>query len=87
MGFLLWLITTGVPSVMRCYKGIEGEDWESHIFFVQRKELGPVGSEEATGGPKKAKALWKMKAAKDAGERITTTPRVRKASKEETRQD
>ena len=43
------------------YKGIEGEDWGE--LFDAYKEMS-----RAVGKAQKAKALWAMKAAKDAGE-------------------
>ena len=45
-------------------KGIEGEDWRA-LRCLQRNEQGCV---EKLQEAQKAKALWKMKAAKDAGE-------------------
>ena len=66
------------------YEGIEGEDWED-MYFSYKEMSGAVGVRKPRDA-QKARALWKMKAAKDAGEEYDD-PRVRKASKEETRQD
>ena len=48
------------------YKGIEGEAWEEMYYSYKemRRAVGVKKPQEAH----KAKALWKMKAAKDAGE-------------------
>ena len=47
------------------YKGIAGEDWEAmpESFKEMSRAVGVKQPQEA----QKAKALWKMKAAKDAG--------------------
>ena len=48
------------------YKGIEGEDWrELHDAY---KEMSGAEGVKKPQEAQKAKALWKMKAAKDAGE-------------------
>ena len=48
------------------YKGIEGEDWEEmcEAFLEMSRAVGVEKPQEA----QKAKALWKMKAAEEAGE-------------------
>ena len=48
------------------YKGIEGEDWGElyDAFEEMSRAVGDQKPQEA----QKANALWKMKAAKDAGE-------------------
>ena len=48
------------------YKGIEGEDWRELLdaYKEMSRDLGVKKPQEA----QKAKALWKMKAAKDPGE-------------------
>ena len=48
------------------YKGIEGEDWgESYDAYKEMsRAVGVKKPQEA----QKARALWKMKAAKDSGE-------------------
>ena len=48
------------------YKGIEGDDWEEMYdsYKVMSRTVGVKNPQEA----QKARALWKMKAAKDAGE-------------------
>ena len=48
------------------FQGIEGEDWGElyDAYQEMRRALGVKKPQEA----QKAKALWKMKAAKDAGE-------------------
>ena len=48
------------------YKGIEGEHWEEMCFSYKemRRAVGVKEPQEA----QKAKAFWKMKTAKDAGE-------------------
>ena len=48
-------------------KGIEREDW-GEMYEAYKAMSIAVGGEEATGGPE-SKSLWKMKAAKDAGEK------------------
>ena len=48
------------------YEGIEGEDWGE--FFVSYKELSRAVGVKKPQEAQKAKALWKMKVAKDAGE-------------------
>ena len=66
------------------YEGTEGEDWDD--MFDSYKEISrAVGSEEA-GGPKKQEPYGKCRQPR-MQENNTTTPRVRKASKEETRQE
>ena len=47
------------------YKGIEGEDWEE-LFDACEEMSRSVGVKKPQEA-QKAKALWKMKAAKDAG--------------------
>ena len=47
-------------------KGIEGEDWGE--LFDAYKEMSRAVGVEKPQEAQKAKALWKMKAAKDAGE-------------------
>ena len=48
------------------FQGIEGEDWgEIHFSY---KEMSRAGGVKKPHEAQKAKALWKMKAAKDAGE-------------------
>ena len=63
---LPWLMLTGMPSARRCTKGIEGEDWEDMYdsYMAMSRAVGVKKPQEA----QKAKALWKMKAAKEAGE-------------------
>ena len=48
------------------YKGIEGEDWGE--LFDAYKEMSRAVGVKKPQEAQKAKALWKMKAAKDAGE-------------------
>ena len=48
------------------YKGREGEDWEE-IYFSFKEMSSAVGVKKPQKA-QKAKALWKMKAPKDAGE-------------------
>ena len=62
------------------YKGIEGGDWEDTLQSYKGMSwaVGVKKPQEA----QKARALWKMK----VQEKNTATPRMRKASKEETRQ-
>ena len=48
------------------YKGIEGEDWEDMYF--SNKEISSAVGVKTPQKVQKAEALWKMKAAKDAGE-------------------
>ena len=48
------------------YKGIEGEDLEDMYFSY--KEMSRAVEVEKPQEAQKARALWKMKAAKDAGE-------------------
>ena len=63
---LPWLMLTGMPSVRRCTKGIEGKDWEEMFdsYKVMSRTVGVKKLQEA----QKAKALWAMKAAKDRKE-------------------
>ena len=56
---------TGTPSPKR-YKGIEGEDWGE--LYDAFKEMSRAVGDQKPQEAQKAKALWKMKAAKDAGE-------------------
>ena len=56
---------TGTPSPKR-YKGIEGEDWGD--LYDAFKEMSRAVGDQKPQEAQKAKALWKMKAAKDAGE-------------------
>ena len=57
-GVTPWLTTTGTPSVRRCIKGIEGEDWGemSEAYKEMSRAVGMKKPQEA----QKAKALWKM---------------------------
>ena len=65
-GVLTWLIMTGTPFCQALYKGIEGEDWgESNDAY---KEMSRAVRVKKPQGAQKAKALWKMKPGKDAGE-------------------
>ena len=48
------------------HKGIEGEDWRE--FFDSYKEMSTAVGVEKSQEAQKAKALWKMKAANEAGE-------------------
>ena len=48
------------------YRGIEGEDWEEMYFSY--KEMSRAVRVRKPQEDQKAKALWKMKAAKDARE-------------------
>ena len=57
---------TGMPSARRLYKGIEGEDWQE--MYEPYKEVSWAGRVKKPQEAQKAKALWKMKAAKDARE-------------------
>ena len=55
------------------YKGIDGDCWEE-MYFSYREMSRAVGVKKPQEA-QKAKALWKMKVAKDAGEEWT--PRVK----------
>ena len=48
------------------YKGIEGKEWED--LYEHCKEIGKVAGVRKTNDSQKARALWKMKAARDCGE-------------------
>ena len=48
------------------YKGIEGEDWGQ--MYEAYKEMSRAVGVKKPQEDQKAKALWKMKAAKEAGE-------------------
>ena len=61
-----WLITNGMPSFRRCCKGNEGEDLGRDVRGLQRNEQG-CGVKKPQEA-QKATALWKMKAAEEAGE-------------------
>ena len=61
VGVLPWLITTGMPSVRRCIKGIEGEDWGD--MYEAYKEMSRAVEVKKPQETQKAKAL-----AKEAGE-------------------
>ena len=50
------------------YKGIAGEDWGE--FYDAYKEMSRAVAVKKPQEAQKARALWKMKAAKDAGEKI-----------------
>ena len=52
------------------YKGIEGEDCEE--MFYSYKEMSRAVGAKKPQEVQKAKALWTMKAAKDAGEEYYT---------------
>ena len=64
---------TGTPFCQVLYKGIEGEDWGEldDAYKEMSRAVGVKKPQEA----KKAKALWKMKAANDAGEEYDDTDR------------
>ena len=47
------------------YKGIEGDDWEE--MYESHKEMSRAVGVRKPQEAQKANALWKMKAAKDAG--------------------
>ena len=49
------------------YKGIEGEDWRE-LNDAEKEMSRAVGVQKPQEPQKAKKALWKMKAAKDAGE-------------------
>ena len=51
------------------YQGIEGEDW-GELYDTYKEVSRAVGVKKPQEA-QKAKALWKMKAAKDAGEETT----------------
>ena len=55
------------------YKGIEGEDW-GELYDAYREMSRAVGVKKPQEAPK-AKALWTMKAAKDAGEEYCDSTR------------
>ena len=57
---------TGMPSARRLTKCIEGEDWEE-MYFSYKEMSWAVGVRKPQEA-KKAKTLWKMKAAKDRKE-------------------
>ena len=65
-GVLPWLMLTRMPSARCLYKGIEGEDWQE--MCESYKEMCWAGGVKKPQEAQKAKALWKMKAAKDARE-------------------
>ena len=65
-------------------KGIEGEDWEE--LHGAYKEMSRAVGVKKPQVAQKAKALWKMKAAKDAGEEYYD-PTRETTSWGETRQD
>ena len=48
------------------YKGIEGRDWED--FFEPNKDMSGAARVRKPNESQKARALWKMKAAKDRRE-------------------
>ena len=63
---LPWLITTGTPSVRRCTKASKEKTGGelSDAYKNMSRAVGVKKPQEA----QKVKVLWKMKAAKDAGE-------------------
>ena len=61
-----WWITTGMPSVRRCVTASMGEDWGE--FYDAYKEMSRAVGVKKPQEAQKAKALWKMKAAKEAGD-------------------
>ena len=81
---LPWLMLTGVLSVRRCVKEIEEEDRGE--MYEAHKEMSRAVGVKKPQEAQKAKALWKMKAAKEA-EKNTTTPRMKTTSGGEMRQD
>ena len=60
------MIMTGTSSVRRLYKGIEGEDWRE--LYDAYKEMSKAVGVKKPQEAHKAKALWNMKAAEEAGE-------------------
>ena len=60
------LVGAGTPSAKRQTKGIEGEDWREP--YDAHKEMSTAVGVKQPQEVQKAKAIWKMKAAKDAGE-------------------
>ena len=54
------------PFCQAIYKGIEGEDWEE--LYDCHKETSKAAGVKRPNENQKAKALWKMKAARDSGE-------------------
>ena len=67
------------------YKRIAGEDWEE--LYDAYKEMSRAVEVKKQQEAQKAKALWKMKAAKEAGEEYDDPKRDDTTSDEETRQD
>ena len=65
-GVLSWLIVGWYGFCQALYKGIEGEDWGE--LFSAYKEMSRAVGVKKPQEARKAKGLWKIKAAKDAGE-------------------
>ena len=56
-----------MPFARRCKEGIQGEDW-AKCKRLQRNEQGGMRPARSHMKPRKRKALWRMKAAWQAGE-------------------
>ena len=56
----------GLAFCQAIYKGSEGEDWEE--LYEHYKETSKAAGVKRPNEDQKAKALWKMKAARDSGE-------------------
>ena len=72
-----------MPSARRCIKASKENNGKKCFLY---KEMSRAVGANKPQEFQKAKALWKMKAAR-MQEKNTTTPRERHASKEEARQD
>ena len=64
-GVLAWLITTDTPSVRHCTKASKEKTGRSYTMLT-KKCVGLWGKKPQKA--QEAKSLWKMKAAKEAGE-------------------
>ena len=71
-----WCLPLGITTAMTCqalFKGIEGEDWAE--MYEAFKDMSRAVEVKKPKESQKAKAFWKMKAAKEAGEEYYDTTR------------
>ena len=64
-GVLHWWVLIGTPSAKRYTKASKEKTWGE--LYDAQKEMNRAVAVEKPHEAQKAKALWKMKAAKDAG--------------------
>ena len=72
-GVLPWFDADWYAFCQALYKGIVGEDWED--MYLSYREMSRAVGVKKPQEAQKAKALWKTKASKDAGEESYDTTR------------